>query len=164
MVTVHFVHSNVLDGLWINTSIEKIGNVSVPQLMRGYITHRGSDQADGQVHAHEDAKGHGVISQLLRHRQQDGHQNVQRGVGVHDAAGKQQDQVGDEQEDDQVAAGQGDQGVADGGGHTGGGHHPGEQRRADHHKQDLAVLGHGVHDAADKLAEAHFPIDRKSVV
>ena len=30
-VTVHFVHSNVLDGLWINTSIEKIGNVSVPQ-------------------------------------------------------------------------------------------------------------------------------------
>lgn len=36
-VTVHFVHSNVLDGLWINTSIEKIGNVSVPQLMRGYI-------------------------------------------------------------------------------------------------------------------------------
>ena len=37
LVTVHFVHSNVLDGLWINTSIEKIGNVSVPQLMRGYI-------------------------------------------------------------------------------------------------------------------------------
>ena len=36
-VTVHFVHSNVLDGLWINTSIEKIGNVGVPQLMRGYI-------------------------------------------------------------------------------------------------------------------------------
>ena len=34
---VHFVHSNVLDGLWINTSIEKIGNVSVPQLMRGCI-------------------------------------------------------------------------------------------------------------------------------
>ena len=31
LVTVHFVHSNVLDGLWINTSIEKIGNVSVPQ-------------------------------------------------------------------------------------------------------------------------------------
>ena len=37
LVTVHSVHSNVLDGLWINTSIEKIGNVSVPQLMRGYI-------------------------------------------------------------------------------------------------------------------------------
>jgi hypothetical protein len=37
LVTVHFVHSNVLDGLWINTSIEKIGNVGVPQLMRGYI-------------------------------------------------------------------------------------------------------------------------------
>ena len=37
IATVHFVHSNVLDGLWINTSIEKIGNVSVPQLMRGYI-------------------------------------------------------------------------------------------------------------------------------
>ena len=37
MTLVHFVHSNVLDGLWINTSIEKIGNVSVPQLMRGYI-------------------------------------------------------------------------------------------------------------------------------
>ena len=37
MTLVHFVHSNVLDGLWINTSIEKIGNVGVPQLMRGYI-------------------------------------------------------------------------------------------------------------------------------
>ena len=32
-----FVSGKVLDGLWINTSIEKIGNVSVPQLMRGYI-------------------------------------------------------------------------------------------------------------------------------
>ena len=32
-----FMSSKVLDGLWINTSIEKIGNVSVPQLMRGYI-------------------------------------------------------------------------------------------------------------------------------
>mgnify|MGYP000158122775 CR=1 FL=1 len=29
-----FVSGKVLDGLWINTSIEKIGNVSVPQLMR----------------------------------------------------------------------------------------------------------------------------------
>ena len=32
-----FVSGKVLDGLWINSSIEKIGNVSVPQLMRGYI-------------------------------------------------------------------------------------------------------------------------------
>ena len=32
-----FVSGKVLDGLWINASIEKIGNVSVPQLMRGYI-------------------------------------------------------------------------------------------------------------------------------
>ena len=32
-----FMPCKVLDGLWINTSIEKIGNVSVPQLMRGYI-------------------------------------------------------------------------------------------------------------------------------
>ena len=32
-----FMSSKVLDGLWINTSIEKIGNVSVSQLMRGHI-------------------------------------------------------------------------------------------------------------------------------
>ena len=32
-----FVSGKVLDCLWINTRIEKIGNVSVPQLMRCHI-------------------------------------------------------------------------------------------------------------------------------
>ena len=32
-----FMSSKVLDGLWINTSIEKVGDVSVSQLMWGHI-------------------------------------------------------------------------------------------------------------------------------
>ena len=56
-----FVSGKVLDGLWINTSIEKIGNVSVPQLMRGYIkVQRISDMEFSFVSLRQSTKHFGI--------------------------------------------------------------------------------------------------------
>ena len=61
--------------------------------------HGGSHLADGQVHSGDDAEMHQVDPQLLGHGVHDGDEDVHGGVGVHKAAGDQEDDVDDDQED-----------------------------------------------------------------
>ena len=60
--------------------------------------HGRRDLADSEVHGRQHAEVDGINAQLGRHRLHDGDEDVHVGVGVHEAAGDQEDHIYDQKE------------------------------------------------------------------